>query len=118
MQARRHHARESCALARQWLERLSPTDREALALRDLGLMFCDVILKGSSGLVVVVEKPVRLPGPSTLVRMRRDRLLALLRDLSLRDSGTWQASEPDRRLWARYLGGLALSYGQAMDPVV
>jgi hypothetical protein len=111
------NSRESAiAGAKLWLEGLSPSTREAKALRSLGLHCCKRLLSGVGWSGTGRSTLLRLPTTAAFVTLGRERTLALCRSISLASIRARRLEVEKRRNWNEVFGSVALSYARAGDP--
>lgn len=103
------------ARAKFWLEDLSPSTRDAKALRSLGLLCCKrlqagVGLHGRGG-----SAPLRLPTMRYFVTMDREKTLTLCRCISLASLCARRMEAKKQEAWSDIFGSVALSYARVGD---
>jgi len=99
-----------------WLQNLSPTTREAKALRRLGILCCKRIQSGLGLQETSGSLPFRLPTIAAFVNMDRTKTLMLCRSISLASVQSRRLALKKRAAWAEMFGGVALSYARIGDP--
>ena len=101
--------------ARNWLKQTVPPTAETIALKELGLLFCQDISNRTVSLLGTKNHPFCLPSHTTFIDLNRDDLLALAQVISLSDPAAWQVKTSERVTWAKIFGGIALFYAREND---
>lgn len=104
--------------AKKWLIATEPKNEAEIAMRQLGLWFCNQIRSRGKGLADIGEGSVKLPALDTFVNLDRNELLRIAQAVSLSPLGDWRVAAKERQLWAQFMGGMALSYAKSGDVVV
>ncbi|PGU19073.1 hypothetical protein [Bacillus thuringiensis] len=107
--------------AEQWLQNIKCSNSELMNLRDIGLMFCEMIfmeknnkLNSLRSTEISCDYPEDFP--LSLLQMKRNDILLLAMNMSLYKCESILFSKQE---WAQIIGGVSLSYARHGDvPVV
>jgi hypothetical protein len=104
--------------AKQWLVNAAEKDQTTASLRDLGVWLCDRIESDEPELTAFEQNSFDLPPLNNFVTMSRDDLLNIAQSISTSDYPAEIISNSERESWARFMGGVALSYARSGDVAV
>lgn len=101
--------------AQQWLRNVKTESNQMIAMREVGIWFCERIYLGKDVLMEERAKEINLSSPISLIKLDRKEILALTKDISLSSQNTLLNNTVGNHEWAQIFGGLALSYAHFGD---
>ncbi len=104
--------------AKKWLLSAADEDQTTAPLRELGVWLSDRIQFNVPGVTSFEQNSFDLPPLNSFVTMARDDVLKIVQSISVSVYPTEIVNNSERESWAKFMGGVALSYARSGDVAV
>ncbi|HDR4480976.1 hypothetical protein PDN50_23195 [Bacillus cereus] len=102
--------------AERWIKSIKIPE-ELVALQELGLLLCKNIQERRGLLTIKKSEKINdiLTSPANLMSFNREEILNFTKKISVCDIKYWTIEKEEKKIWAQFLSGIALSYAREGD---